>query len=148
MEELKKKFHDHIEGVINQKGISPMEGIIAFLQKSKRNKIKLAIVSGSMEPLVNRTLEKSKFPDIFEQIVTIEKYQKPKPDPACYSMAAQLLGVKPEECLVFEDAPSGIQSALNAGMEVIVVGETITQNQIDAINPDLQHIKDFTEIRI
>lgn len=63
-------------------------------------------------------------------------------------MAAKVLGVKPEDCLVFEDAPSGIQSALNAGMDVIVVGETITQNQIDTINPDLQHVKDFTEISL
>lgn len=148
VEELKEKFHDHLEGVINQKGIPPMEGILKFLEKSKQSRIKLAIVSGSMEPLVRHTLKKSNLPDIFEQIVTIEKYQKPKPDPACYLMAAQLLGVKPEDCLVFEDAPSGIQSALNAGMDVIVVGETITQNQIDTINPDLQHVKDFTEISL
>jgi sugar-phosphatase len=45
-----------------------------------------------------------------------------KPDPEPYLLAATRLGVAPADCLVFEDAPAGIESALRAGCTVVQVG--------------------------
>ena len=50
------------------------------------------------------------------------EHGKPNPDP--YLAAADALGLAPEECIVFEDAPAGIRSGLAAGMRVVVVGDT------------------------
>jgi beta-phosphoglucomutase-like phosphatase (HAD superfamily) len=44
-----------------------------------------------------------------------------KPDPECYVIAAERLGFTPDECLVFEDAPTGILAGVNAGMKVIAI---------------------------
>ena len=44
-----------------------------------------------------------------------------KPDPDIFLLAAKRLGIEPEECLVFEDAPSGTEAAIAAGMSVVVV---------------------------
>ena len=48
-------------------------------------------------------------------------YAKGKPDPEPFLTAARLLGVKPEECLVFEDAETGVMAAKAAGMAVVKV---------------------------
>lgn len=84
----------------------------------------------------------------FDTIITVDKISKPKPDPEGYLTAAKTLGVDPTKCLVFEDAESGTRAGLAAGMEVIVVGNTLTLEQIKSIDPGLKHIKDFTEVEI
>lgn len=52
-------------------------------------------------------------------LVPIDEIQRGKPDPEGFLLAAEKLGVNPEECLVFEDTRPGIQAGLNAGMQVI-----------------------------
>jgi sugar-phosphatase len=53
-----------------------------------------------------------------------DEVAKGKPDPEGYLAAAGLLGVAPEACVVFEDAPAGVQAALAAGMRVIGITTT------------------------
>jgi sugar-phosphatase len=57
-------------------------------------------------------------------LVTAEDVVNGKPDPEPYLKAAELLRVKPEECLVIEDAPAGIRSARGGGMKVIGLAST------------------------
>jgi mannitol-1-/sugar-/sorbitol-6-phosphatase len=70
-------------------------------------------------------------------LVTAEDVQRGKPDPEAYLLAARRLGVRPEQCVVIEDAPAGIQAARAAGMKVIAVAtthspETLTQADVIA----------------
>lgn len=60
-------------------------------------------------------------------LVTSEDVTRGKPDPQCYELAAQKLGVNANECLVFEDATVGIVAAQAAGARVVVVTEVHTQ---------------------
>ena len=57
-------------------------------------------------------------------MVTSDDVTNGKPDPEPYLKGAALLGFSPEECLVIEDAPAGIQSARAGGMKVIGLGST------------------------
>ncbi|MGO9084478.1 MAG: HAD family hydrolase [Candidatus Sulfotelmatobacter sp.] len=57
-------------------------------------------------------------------LVTADDVTKGKPHPEPYLKGAELLGFKPEECLVIEDAPAGIQSAHAGGMKVIGITST------------------------
>ena len=59
--------------------------------------------------------------DRFDALVCAGDYAKGKPDPEPFLTAAQRLGVKPEECLVFEDAETGVAAAKAAGMAVVKV---------------------------
>ena len=52
-----------------------------------------------------------------------------KPAPDIYLLVAETLGVKPEECLVFEDVPMGILAGKNAGMRVCAVEDTFSASQ-------------------
>lgn len=58
-------------------------------------------------------------------MVTAEEVKNGKPDPYCYLLGAERLGVAPEHCVVFEDAPAGVQSGLAAGMTVVQVGRDV-----------------------
>lgn len=60
-----------------------------------------------------------------ERMVTAEEVPAGKPDPACFLLGAERLGIAPERCVVFEDAPAGVAAGRAAGMAVITVGETV-----------------------
>ena len=67
-------------------------------------------------------------------LVTADDVENGKPAPDCFLMAARILGVRPEDCLVWEDAPAGIAAAEAAGMACIVIGATHT-DPIDTDKP-------------
>jgi HAD superfamily hydrolase (TIGR01509 family) len=78
--------------------------------------IPFAVVSGSTRESVTKSLTALGILDLFETLVCAGDYAHGKPAPDPFLLAASLLGVAPEKCLVFEDAEAGIQSAIAAGM--------------------------------
>src|ERR1700727_634099 len=83
--------------------------------------IPFAVVSGSTRDSVTASLQALKLSDRFETLVCAGDYQKSKPDPEAFLLAASRLGVAPETCLVFEDTEMGIQAARAAGMASVRV---------------------------
>jgi len=84
-------------------------------------KIPFAVVSGSTRDSVTRSLKTLGILDRFDTLVCAGDYTKSKPDPEPFLIAAERLGVKPEDCLVFEDTEMGIQAATAAGMASVKV---------------------------
>jgi len=58
----------------------------------------------------------------FDAVVTGDEIARAKPDPGIFLLGANRLGVEPGACVVFEDAPSGVEAAIAAGMGCIGVG--------------------------
>jgi HAD superfamily hydrolase (TIGR01509 family) len=90
--------------------------------------IPFAVVSGSTRDSVTASLETLKILDRFDTLVCAGDYQKSKPDPEPFLMAAERLGVAPEDCLVFEDTDMGIQAATAAGMASVKVPPPSARN--------------------
>jgi beta-phosphoglucomutase family hydrolase len=84
-------------------------------------RIPFAVVSGSTRDSVTRSLNALKILDRFETLVCAGDYQKSKPDPEPFLLAAERLGVAPQDCVVFEDSDMGIQAATAAGMASVKV---------------------------
>ncbi len=84
-------------------------------------KIPFGIVSGSTRESVVNSLNTIGLLEKFNTIVASEDYERSKPAPDAFLLAALRLGVSPESCLVFEDADIGIQAATAAGMASIRV---------------------------
>jgi HAD superfamily hydrolase (TIGR01509 family) len=84
-------------------------------------KIPFAVVSGSTRESVTRSLEVLGILDRFATLVCAGDYAKSKPDPEPFLTAAELLGVAPRDCLVFEDTEMGIQAATAAGMASVKI---------------------------
>lgn len=80
-----------------------------------------AVVTSAGRDLALRRLTAARLP-VPEVLVTAEDIEHGKPDPSGFVLAAKKLGTHAGECLVFEDAPAGIQAGLNAGSDVIAIG--------------------------
>jgi HAD superfamily hydrolase (TIGR01509 family) len=89
--------------------------------EAAHGRIPFALVSGGAREPVTASLTVVGLLDRFEVMVCAEDYARPKPDPQAFLLAAQLLAVPPESCLVFEDTEMGIQAATAAGMASVRV---------------------------
>lgn len=101
-------------------GIIAVAGAAAFLAKLPATSI--ALVTSATLPLAESRMEAIGVP-MPGAVVTAEDVARGKPAPDPYLRAAELLGVTPDDAIVFEDAEAGIRSGLAAGMRVVVVGE-------------------------
>ncbi len=100
--------------------VHPIANVAAHVAK-QHGHLPMAIVSGSPRLTIERTLEALHMADCFQAIVAAEDYTQGKPHPEPFLTAARLLHVPPGDCLVFEDADAGIQSAKAAGMQWVRV---------------------------
>ena len=87
----------------------------------QHGKIPFAVVSGSTRESVTASLRVLGLLDKFDTLVCAGDYRRSKPDPEAFLMAAERLGVAPEDCLVFEDTDMGIAAATAAGMAWVKV---------------------------
>lgn len=74
--------------------------------------------------------------DDFDALVTGSDVTHKKPDPEIFLKAAKKMGVKPEDCIVLEDALSGLKSAKAAGMSSIGITTAFTKDEMAGENPD------------
>ncbi len=94
---------------------------VAAFAESLRGKVPMAIATGGTRYVIEKTLQAVGVSDLFEEVVTADDVKVGKPAPDIFLKAAQLLGVKPERCLVLEDAAPGVMAAQLAGMTVICI---------------------------
>jgi len=96
--------------------IDPMPGLIDLLEKLKTKNIPIAVASSSDPETIRVIIEKSGLRKYFLHVVSSSEVGKSKPEPDVFLQAAKLLGVAPENCVVFEDSKNGIKAAKAAGM--------------------------------
>ncbi|AZF27623.1 HAD-IA family hydrolase [Pseudomonas sp. R2-60-08W] len=102
-------------------GVVALAGAVAFLNRLPADQ--WALVTSAPKTLALRRMQAAgiAMPAV---MVTAEDVASGKPDPACYVLGAQRLGVPVQDCLVFEDATVGIRAAEAAGADVMVVTST------------------------
>lgn len=110
--------------------IKPIRGLIDFSQLLKEKNIPMAIATSGIQPNIDFMFEKIPIKKYFKEVVNSSHIKKGKPDPEIYLKTASLLDVSPKNCLVFEDAVVGIKSAKAAGMKVIAVATTQTEEEL------------------
>jgi HAD superfamily hydrolase (TIGR01509 family) len=89
--------------------------------EAQHGRIPFAVVSGSTRDSVEASLRTLKLLDKFQTLVCAGDYNKGKPDPEAFLIAAKRLNVEPQHCLVFEDTEMGIEAARAAGMAYVKV---------------------------
>jgi HAD superfamily hydrolase (TIGR01509 family) len=98
-----------------------MPGLKDLIQALQARGLPMAVASNSRLPYVERALEAIEVRDAFQCVFSGQELGKSKPDPEIYLQAASCLKVLPVRCLALEDSPTGMKSALAAGMRVVVV---------------------------
>ena len=95
---------------------------------------------GSASKNARPILEKTGTLAYFDAIVDGNDVSNAKPDPEVFLIAAQLLGIKPEDSIVFEDSVAGIQAANIGKMTSIGIGEASILHEAKYIFPDFTHV--------
>ena len=122
-----------------------IRGFEKFISDLRYNGVKTAVVTSSNIPKMNSVYAiHQEFECLFDSILTAEDFAESKPSPDCYLKAAARLGVRTEECIVFEDSFNGLKSGQAAGMTIVGLSTT---NAAAAIRPysDIV-ISDYTDI--
>ena len=98
-----------------------MPGAKEMLDFLKEKGVKMALASGTSKPSILKLLCAVDATEYFGAIVSGHEVENSKPSPDVFFRAAELIGAKPEDCIVFEDSGNGVKAAYAAGMKCIGV---------------------------
>ena len=150
--QLRAKRIELMEAYIDENGVESKPGIRELLDYLEDKGIATAITSSSPVDRIAKHLGSLGLYHRFTQICSGYDVPWGKPAPDIYLKGAAVLGLKPEECLALEDAPTGITSAFRAGCVTVVIpdldeptGETLSQCHAKA--DSLMDIIDLLEMR-
>lgn len=101
--------------------LKPVEVVAELAKQLHASGQKISVASGSDLAIVEPSLEATGLLDLFDIIITPERVERGKPAPDMFLLAADEMGVPPEDCLVFEDGQAGIDAATAGGMESVFV---------------------------
>lgn len=138
-----KKAASTMEQSINYKDII-IPGVLDFINYAKEKEYKIGLVTSSTTHKVGAVLSQLSLDGVFDTIITADSIKRGKPDPMGFVLAQTNLGVRSNECAVFEDAFTGIKAATYAFMRVIGVATTLSVDFLKDYTYGT--ITDFTDI--
>ncbi len=124
-----------------------IDGVQDFVQALKILDFPRGVATSSHKERMEQMLQRIGLPNHFEYSITAHDVQKGKPDPEPYLKMAAKLGLEPSSCLVFEDAISGVQSAIAAGMTCIGIGNQLTAESLQKVGAK-EVIENFRSLTI
>lgn len=147
-EYFKNKFslEDSIEEIMNHwntiaynyytNDVKLKPGALQYLLKLKKLGIKIGLATSSSMHLLTTTLKSNNALELFDAITTTDEVNKSKGYPDIYLLAAEKLGVNPNECMVFEDIIVAARGAKLAGMKVTGVYDKHSEDQMDILKKE------------
>ena len=114
----KNAYYVELIGRLTPSDILP--GTLEVLRELRKRNVKIAIGSASRNTPV--ILRQRGLESAFDAVADGNQISRSKPDPEVFVLAARLLAIAPEDCLVVEDADAGVEAALAGGMKALGVG--------------------------
>ena len=146
--ELIEKYAEEKEAFyreIYKNDLKEVPGLTDLLKHLKNKGIKTAVATSAPTKNIDFALDRLDLRKYFNAIVDDSQITHSKPHPEIFLKAAEKLGVKPENCLVFEDSLFGFQSAREAGMQIIGLETSFSKEEIVKLGAT-QAIGSFEEI--
>lgn len=125
-----------------------IDGLQEVLKKASELGIPMGIGTAARPENVDFVLDNLNIRHYFKTVITAADVDKGKPDPSVFFIVADNLGVKYEDCLVFEDSPTGAKTTLNAGMKAIILTTTHKTEEFSEFSSVLKCVPDYTSIDI
>lgn len=130
IEEAKRRLYE-IYGEIIQGNLPPLDGAIDFMKKARDRGLKLAVATSADMTKVRQNLGEIGIPpEHFDACVTGNDIEHKKPAPDIFLAAAAKLGIPAQNCLVVEDAVSGVQAAKSAGCRCLALTTTFPRYEL------------------
>ncbi len=125
--------------------IKLVDGLSGFLDKLDSHGIPIALASAAPAGNVEFVLESLNLHGRFASVLHAGDVSRGKPDPEIYLSTAENLNLKPEDCMVFEDSPTGARAARAAGCRLVIVTTTHNPEEFEGISGIEAFISDFTD---
>ena len=127
--QLVDDHYKYIENILFTTGPRKMPYIEELLKYLKESNYKVAVASSSnMDHIINN-MEKTGLKKYIDEFASGAEVENGKPAPDIFLLAAERLGVKPEECLVLEDSKAGVLAGSSAGAKVIMVPDMLKPDE-------------------
>lgn len=126
---IRGKRIELMEAYIDEHGIEIKAGFHELMGYIREHGLKTAIVTASPVERATRYLGKVGIVDMFDHILSAQMVERGKPEPDIFLYGAEILGLKPEECMVLEDAPAGILGAKRAGCVPVMVPDEVQPDE-------------------
>ena len=125
-----------------------LPGLKRFLQEADEAGIKMAIGSAAIMFNIDFVLDNLGIRKYFDALISADDVQHSKPDPETYLKCAEKLNIESAHCLVFEDAPKGVESAFNAGMKTYVITLMHSKEEFNSYSNIIGFSKDFQTVKL
>ncbi len=122
-----------------------VDGLHDFLESAWKKDIPMAIGTAAIPINIDFVLDNLGIRHYFKAIVSADDVLLSKPHPETFLKAAELLGVEPADCIVFEDVPKGAETAANAGMNAVIITTTHTPDEFTQFANILHFAADFND---
>jgi beta-phosphoglucomutase len=122
-----------------------INGLDEFLKRAYEAKIPTGIGSAAIPFNIDFVLDQLDIRKYFSAIVSAEDVEISKPNPETFLKAARLLNTAPADCLVFEDAPKGVEAARNAGIPCVVLTTLHARDDFPLTDHVVAFIKDYND---
>ncbi|MES2127866.1 MAG: HAD family phosphatase [Pseudomonadota bacterium] len=129
----------------HRKTVSGFDDLVA---QAKLRGVALAVATAAPNANITFTLDGLDLRRHFNAVVGAADVARGKPNPDVFLKAAERCGVAPEHCIVFEDAPLGVEAARRAGMRAVVLTTTLPADAFAAFDNVIHIASDFSELTI
>jgi HAD superfamily hydrolase (TIGR01509 family) len=129
--------------VVKDWGIEPLAGVRRWLERLREGGIACGIGSSTEEKNVKLGLEILDLEMFFKTAVTAEHVKRGKPAPDVFLKVARRLGARSERCVVFEDAPAGVEAGRAAGMKVVGVTTTHPGGHLEGVDREVERLDEL-----
>lgn len=144
MDELSKEKERRYQSAFKPH-LKLIKGLDTLLEKAHQQGIKMAIGSAAIPFNIDFVLDNLNLRHYFPVTVSADDVVLSKPDPETFVKAAQLLNVNPEDCIVFEDNPKGVEAALKGGMKAIVITTMHEEHEFEGLPNILKFVEDYND---
>jgi HAD superfamily hydrolase (TIGR01509 family) len=121
-------------------------GLQAFLEAAEKEGIPMGIGTAAIPFNVDFALDNLHIRHYFKSIITANDVNTSKPHPEVFLKAATELGADPASCVVFEDAPKGVEAAANAGMKAVVLTTMHTREEFSDYDNIITFVPDYNTL--
>jgi beta-phosphoglucomutase-like phosphatase (HAD superfamily) len=121
-------------------------GFTAFAREARAAGVRLACATAGDPDNIAFALGGLALQGFFDAAVGAHDVARGKPEPDLFLLAAARVGAEPRECLVFEDAPLGIEAARRAGMRAVAIASTVPAFELGAPGHVVARARDFTTL--
>ena len=125
-----------------------IDGLDVFLEKAHQAGIKTAIGSAAITFNIDFILDNLNLRKYFPVVVSADDVSTSKPDPETFTKGAELLGVQASKCLVFEDAPKGVEAAKNAGMQALALTTLHTPDEFHITDNIIRFVRNYEGLEL